>query len=61
MFKSIIDDAADLKTDGIILQGDGEPLLYDKFMDMLRYARGKGIGVLFFTNGSMIARRRRAR
>lgn len=55
MFKSIIDDAAELKTDGIILQGDGEPLLYDKFFDMLRYARSKNIGVLFFTNGSLIS------
>lgn len=54
MFKKIIDDAAELKTDGIILQGDGEPLLYDKLFDMLRYARSKNIGVLFFTNGSLI-------
>jgi len=53
-FKSIIDDSAELKVDGIILQGDGEPLLYDKFFDMLRYARSKDIGVLFFTNGSLI-------
>lgn len=54
MFKSVINDAADLKVDGIILQGDGEPLMYDKFFDMLRYARGKDIGVLFFTNGSLL-------
>jgi MoaA/NifB/PqqE/SkfB family radical SAM enzyme len=54
MFKSIIDDAAELKVDGIILQGDGEPLLYNKFFDMLRYTRSKDIGVLFFTNGSLI-------
>lgn len=56
MFKSIIDDAAEIKVDGIILQGDGEPLLYDKFFDMLRYARSKDIGVLFFTNGSLIGK-----
>ena len=54
IFKGIIDDAAELKVDGIILQGDGEPLLYDKFFDMLRYARSKDIGVMFFTNGSVI-------
>ena len=58
MFKSIIDDAAELKTEGIILQGDGEPLLYDKFFDMLRYAQSKGIGVLFFTNGSLLCEER---
>jgi MoaA/NifB/PqqE/SkfB family radical SAM enzyme len=57
IFKGIIDDAADLKVDGIILQGDGEPLAYDKFFDMLRYARSKDIGVLFFTNGSLIGER----
>jgi len=54
MFRRIIDDAAELKVDGIILQGDGEPLFYDKFFDMLRYARSKDIGVSFFTNGSLI-------
>jgi len=54
LFKKIIDDASDMKTDGIILQGDGEPLMYDKFMPMLRYARGKELGVLFFTNGILL-------
>ncbi|MBU1888434.1 MAG: radical SAM protein, partial [Candidatus Omnitrophica bacterium] len=54
LFKKIIDDASDIMTDGIILQGDGEPLMYDKFMPMLRYARNKGLGVLFFTNGILL-------
>ncbi|MBU4148851.1 MAG: radical SAM protein [Candidatus Omnitrophica bacterium] len=54
LFKKIIDDASDMMTDGIILQGDGEPLMYDKFMPMLRYARNKGLGVLFFTNGILL-------
>jgi sulfatase maturation enzyme AslB (radical SAM superfamily) len=51
LFKKIIDDASQMKTDGIILQGDGEPLMYEQFMPMLRYARGKKLGILFFTNG----------
>jgi len=51
LFKQIIDDAAEMMVDGIILQGDGEPLMYDKFMPMLRYAKQKDLGVLFFTNG----------
>lgn len=55
LFKKIIDDASAMMTDGIILQGDGEPLMYDKFMPMLRYARSKGLGVLFFTNGILLA------
>ncbi len=54
LFRKIIDDASGMMTDGIILQGDGEPLMYDKFMPMLRYARGKGLGVLFFTNGILL-------
>ncbi len=54
LFKKIIDDARDMMTDGIILQGDGEPLMYDKFMPMLRYAKSKGLGVLFFTNGILL-------
>ncbi|MCX5692609.1 MAG: radical SAM protein [Candidatus Omnitrophica bacterium] len=54
IFKRIIDDASDMMVDGIILQGDGEPLIYDKFIDMLRYARGKGLGILFFTNGILL-------
>jgi len=51
LFKQIIDDASEMMTDGIILQGDGEPLMYEQFMPMLRYARNKQLGVLFFTNG----------
>ncbi len=53
-FKAIIDDASDMMVDGIILQGDGEPLMYEKFMPMLRYARNKNLGVLFFTNGILL-------
>lgn len=56
VFKSIIDDAAQMLVDGIILQGDGEPLMYDKFMPMLRYAKAKNLGVLFFTNGILLGK-----
>ncbi|MFC1666698.1 radical SAM protein [Candidatus Omnitrophota bacterium] len=54
LFRRIIDDASDMMVDGIILQGDGEPLMYDKFRDMLRYAKDKGLGILFFTNGILL-------
>ena len=54
LFKRIIDDASDMMVDGIILQGDGEPLMYDRFKDMLRYAKSKGLGILFFTNGILL-------
>jgi MoaA/NifB/PqqE/SkfB family radical SAM enzyme len=54
LFKTIVDDAAELKTDLIILQGDGEPLMYAHTMDMLKYIRAKGIEAMFFTNGSLL-------
>jgi len=54
IYKQMIDDFAELKVDSIIFQGDGEPLLYDKFFDMVKYARSKGIETLFFTNGLLL-------
>ncbi|MHB8154986.1 MAG: radical SAM/SPASM domain-containing protein [Candidatus Omnitrophota bacterium] len=54
IFKQVVNDASSMLTDGIILQGDGEPLMYENFMPMLRYARSKGLGVLFFTNGILL-------
>jgi MoaA/NifB/PqqE/SkfB family radical SAM enzyme len=53
-FKNMIDDAAELKVETIILQGDGEPLLHPNSLDMLKYARDKGIDVRFFTNGILL-------
>ncbi len=55
-FKEIIDDAAELKTDCVILQGDGEPLLHPDFIKMVEYIRLKGVKPLFFTNGSLLTR-----
>jgi MoaA/NifB/PqqE/SkfB family radical SAM enzyme len=56
-FKKMIDDAADLQVETIILQGDGEPLLHPHSLDMLRYARKKGLDVRFFTNGILLTER----
>ncbi|MCG2712659.1 MAG: radical SAM protein [Candidatus Omnitrophica bacterium] len=53
-FKAIADDLGDLMVDLIIFQGDGEPLMHDRFFDMVRYARDKGIQVSFFTNGILL-------
>ncbi|MBN2367582.1 radical SAM protein [Candidatus Woesearchaeota archaeon] len=55
-FKRLVDDAAKLKVETMILQGDGEPLLYDKCMDMLRYIAKKGIHPRFFTNGILLTK-----
>ncbi len=53
-FKAIADDLGDLMVDLIIFQGDGEPLMHDRFFDMVKYARAKGIQVSFFTNGILL-------
>lgn len=54
MYKQMINDFAELKVDNVIFQGDGEPLLYDRFFDMVRYARSKNIEAIFFTNGLLL-------
>ncbi|NTV23987.1 MAG: radical SAM protein [Nanoarchaeota archaeon] len=53
-FRSMIDDAAELKVETIILQGDGEPLLHPNSLEMLKYARKKGLDARFFTNGILL-------
>ncbi len=53
-FKKIADDLGDLMVDLIIFQGDGEPLMYNRFFDLVQYAREKGIQVSFFTNGILM-------
>ena len=55
-FKEIVDDAAELRTGRLILQGDGEPMLHPDFLEMIAYVRGKGIKPVFFTNGSLLTR-----
>ena len=54
LYKSIVDDAESLLSDEIIIQGDGEPLLDDRFMEMVQYARNKGLKVIFFTNAILL-------
>lgn len=54
LFKRIVDNAVELLCDEIIFQGDGEPLLDDRFFEMASYARDKGLKVLFFTNAILL-------
>ncbi|MDD5560767.1 MAG: radical SAM protein [Candidatus Omnitrophica bacterium] len=54
LFKGIVDNAVELLCDEIIFQGDGEPLLDDRFFEMAGYARDKGLKVLFFTNAILL-------
>jgi len=39
----------------IELQGEGEPLLHPRFLDMMALARQRGIKVSFITNGSLLS------
>lgn len=39
----------------IELQGEGEPLLHPRFLDMMELARQRGIKVSFITNGSLLS------
>ena len=37
------------------IQGEGEPLLHPRFLEMVRLARGRDVEVSFITNGSLLA------
>ncbi|MBU2034321.1 MAG: radical SAM protein, partial [Candidatus Omnitrophica bacterium] len=58
MYKGIIDDAARIFVDEVIIQGDGEPTLDNRFMEMIKYARNKGLKALFFTNGILLDKKK---
>ncbi|MBU4467726.1 MAG: ATP-binding cassette domain-containing protein [Candidatus Omnitrophica bacterium] len=56
LYKTIIDDAAELLIDLILFQGNGEPLLDQRFWNVVEYARTKGIKVSFLTNGTLLGK-----
>ncbi|MBU1864678.1 MAG: radical SAM protein [Candidatus Omnitrophica bacterium] len=58
LFHSIIDDAAAMQSNLVIFQGDGEPLMYEKTIERLRYVRQKGIDAMIFTNGFLLNEKR---
>jgi MoaA/NifB/PqqE/SkfB family radical SAM enzyme len=60
LYKQIIDDAERVLCDEIIIQGDGEPMLDSRFMEMIAYARNKGLKTLFFTNGILLDKKKAA-
>ncbi len=51
LYKRIIDDAASSGVTRITFSGWGEPLIHPDILDMLRYAKKKGMRVLLNTNG----------
>lgn len=53
-FKGIVDDLYDMGTRRIDLIGRGEPLLNRSAVDMVRYAKGRGMQLQIVTNGSRL-------
>jgi MoaA/NifB/PqqE/SkfB family radical SAM enzyme len=54
-FRSVVDDLHKLGTRRIDLVGRGEPLLNGSAVDMVRYAKSKGMLVLLCTNASKLS------
>jgi radical SAM protein with 4Fe4S-binding SPASM domain len=53
-FRAIVDDLYDLGTRHIDLIGRGEPLLNHSALDMVRYAKGRGMQLMMTTNASRL-------
>jgi len=56
LFRCLVDDLPGLRA--LTLQGIGEPLLAPNLVDMVRYAKGRGIRVSVDTNASLLYRDR---
>ncbi|MCB1154019.1 radical SAM protein [bacterium] len=54
VFARQIDDLARMGTDGITVLANGEPTVHPNFLEMIQYAKGKGLRVNFFTNGLLM-------
>lgn len=53
VFELALSAMPDLKH--VELQGEGEPLMYPRFFDMVELCRGRGVKVSFITNGSFFS------
>lgn len=51
--KKLFDDLAQGGTKGVTLEGGGEPTLYRRFDEVVKYARGKGLALGLITNGTV--------
>src|SRR5271154_6111416 len=57
LFTSIVDQLPDLQR--AVLHGVGEPMLVKNLPRMIRYLKDRGVYVLFNTNGTLLAPKRR--
>jgi len=53
---NVIDQAIELGARRIIIIGGGEPLLYPRIMEIIRYIYQRDVGIDLFTNGTFISR-----
>lgn len=49
---ALFDDLARGGTRGVVLEGGGEPTMYDEFPEIVRYAKKSGLAVGLITNGT---------
>lgn len=55
LYTRLIDDLAELRTcEDIVLSGKGEPLTHPRALDMVAYAKQRGMKVTLFTNGILL-------
>ena len=57
LFTKIVDEYEDIAR--VVLHGVGEPMLVKDLPRMIRYLKARGIYVLFNTNGTLLAPRKR--
>jgi MoaA/NifB/PqqE/SkfB family radical SAM enzyme len=55
MFTGLVDDLHEMGTPKIKFIGRGESFLHERFVEMVAYARGKGLNCSITTNGSLIS------
>jgi radical SAM protein with 4Fe4S-binding SPASM domain len=54
LFKKLCDGLKRMGTNSILLTGEGEPLLHSRIFDMISAAKGAGLHVILFTNGTLL-------
>jgi MoaA/NifB/PqqE/SkfB family radical SAM enzyme len=55
VFTGIVDDLHALGTrEDLLLSGKGEPLLHPRCLDMVAYAKARGLGLSLFSNGVLV-------
>jgi len=53
-FKKVIDDAAKIKVEDIVLVGDGEPTIHKEFEKIISYINKRGLKTMLFSNGQFL-------